>query len=70
MATVRDTIAQGRRVDAHRPCPRVVVTEEQWRTIASELAAGRATLLGLWGEAAAVHMAVLVGACRDRGGDR
>ena len=60
MATVRDTIALGRRVDAHRPWPRVVVTEEQWRSIASELAAGRATLLGLWGEAAAVHMAVLL----------
>jgi Ni,Fe-hydrogenase III large subunit len=60
MATARDIIAQGRRVDAHRPCPRAVVTDEQWRAIASELAAGRATLLGLWGEAAAVHMAVLV----------
>jgi Ni,Fe-hydrogenase III large subunit len=60
MATVRDTIAEGRRVDAHRPCPRVVVTEEQWRSIASELAAGRATLLGLWGEPGAVHMAALM----------
>ncbi len=60
MATARDTIALGARVDAHRPCPRVIVTEEQWRAIASELAAGRATLLGLWGEADAVHMAVLV----------
>src|SRR5687767_3541934 len=60
MATVRDTIALGARVDAHRLCPRVMVTDEQWRTIASELAAGRATLLGLWGEAAAVNMAVLL----------
>jgi Ni,Fe-hydrogenase III large subunit len=57
---VRDTIALARRVDVHRPCPRVVVTDEQWRSIASELAAGRATLLGLWGEAAAVSMAVLL----------
>ncbi len=60
MATVRDSIALGRRVDAHRPCPRVVVTEDQWCAIASELAAGRATLLGLWGEPAAVNMAVLL----------
>jgi Ni,Fe-hydrogenase III large subunit len=60
MATVRDTIAQGAKVDAHRPCPRVVVSDEQWRTIAAELAAGRATLLALWGEPAAVHMAVLM----------
>jgi Ni,Fe-hydrogenase III large subunit len=60
MATVHTTIAQGRRVEAHRPCPRVVVTEEQWRSIAAELGAGRATLLALWGEPAAVHMAVLM----------
>jgi Ni,Fe-hydrogenase III large subunit len=60
MATARDTIALGARVEAHRPCPRVVVTEEQWSAIASELTAGRATLLGLWGEATAAHMAVLL----------
>src|SRR6185503_8818639 len=60
MATVRDTIALCVRVDAHRPCPRVVVTHEQWSAIVSELAAGRATLLGLWGEPAAVNMAVLL----------
>jgi Ni,Fe-hydrogenase III large subunit len=60
MTTVRDTIAQGRRVEAHRPWPRVVLTEEHWRSVASELAAGSATLLGLWGERAAVHMAILL----------
>jgi Ni,Fe-hydrogenase III large subunit len=60
MAIARDTIAQGRRVDAHRPCPRVIVTEEQWSAIAMELAAGPATLLGLWGEPAAVHMVLLL----------
>jgi Ni,Fe-hydrogenase III large subunit len=57
---MRDTIALGRRIDAHRPCPRVSVTQEQWSAIVSELTAGRATLLGLWGEATAVHMAVLM----------
>jgi Ni,Fe-hydrogenase III large subunit len=60
MATLHHTIAQGRRVDAHRPCPRVVVTQEQWLSIVAELAAGRATLLALWGEPAAVHMAALM----------
>jgi Ni,Fe-hydrogenase III large subunit len=60
MATARDTIALGRRVDAHRPYSRAVVTSEQWRALAAELAAGHATLLGLWGEAAAVHMALLL----------
>jgi Ni,Fe-hydrogenase III large subunit len=60
MVTARDTIAEGRRVNGHRPYPRVLVTEEQWSAIAAELAAGRATLLALWAEAEAVHMAVLL----------
>jgi Ni,Fe-hydrogenase III large subunit len=59
MATVRDTIGQGRRVDAHHPWPRAVIAEDGWRDIAAELAAGRAILLGLWGDSAAVHMALL-----------
>src|SRR5438132_10197835 len=59
MTTVRKTLAQGRRAQAHRPWPRAVVTPADWRTIAGELAAGRATLLGLWGDGGAVHMAVL-----------
>jgi Ni,Fe-hydrogenase III large subunit len=60
MATVRDIIALDRPVAAHRPYRRVVMTNGQWRAIASELAAGHATLLSLWGEPAAVHMAVLL----------
>jgi Ni,Fe-hydrogenase III large subunit len=59
MTAVRDIIAQGRRVEAHRPWPRVAVTAEQWQDIAAELGAGRATLLGFWGDAGAVHMAIL-----------
>ena len=65
MPSLTDIIAQGRRVEAHRPWPRVIVTADGWRTAANELAAGRATLLGLWGEAGAqraVHMAMI-----DRG---
>jgi Ni,Fe-hydrogenase III large subunit len=56
------SIAQGRLVNDHRPWPRVLVTAEIWSAIAKELAAGRGTLLGLWGEAdtsSAVHMAVM-----------
>jgi Ni,Fe-hydrogenase III large subunit len=53
-----DTI-DGSKVDAHRPWPRVVVGEAGWRAVAAELPAGRLTLLGLWGERSAVHMAVL-----------
>ena len=53
-----DTI-DGSKVEAHRPWPRVVAGEAGWRAVAAELAAGRLTLLGLWGERSAAHMAVL-----------
>jgi Ni,Fe-hydrogenase III large subunit/Ni,Fe-hydrogenase III component G len=52
---------EGKRVENHRPWARVVVTADAWRRAASELAAGRATLLGLWGDADSaplVHMAL------------
>ena len=39
-AVLADIIAQGRRVDGHRPWPRAVVTPEAWRAVAVELAAG------------------------------
>ena len=58
-------ILQGKRVENHRPWPRIVVTPDAWRRAASELAAGRATLLGLWGDAdpqPLVHMALAGGA--------
>jgi len=60
MTSVHDTIVQGRQVGGHYPWPRAIVSPEQWRAIVAELAAGRATLLGLWGDAGAVHMATLV----------
>jgi Ni,Fe-hydrogenase III large subunit/Ni,Fe-hydrogenase III component G len=53
---------EGKRVDNHRPWPRLVVTADTWRAVAGMLAAGRATLLGLWGEAGslrAVHAAII-----------
>jgi Ni,Fe-hydrogenase III large subunit len=43
----------------HRPCPRILVDEAGWRSVSQRLSAGDLTLLGLWGEAAMVHMAVL-----------
>jgi Ni,Fe-hydrogenase III large subunit len=54
-----DLIARARPVDEHRPWPRGWVSEEAWRVAVHHLAAGRLTLLALFGEAAAVHMAVL-----------
>ena len=59
MTALADIIAQARRVAGHRPVPRVVVAPNAWRAVASELAAGHATLLGLWGDTGAVHMAVM-----------
>ena len=49
----------GRRVDEHHGAPRLIVDEDGWRLICSELAAGQCTLLGLWGDTVTVHMAVL-----------
>jgi Ni,Fe-hydrogenase III large subunit/Ni,Fe-hydrogenase III component G len=60
MAAFTDIIA-GKPVDDHRPWPRVVVTADTWRNVASVIASGRATLLGLWGDKGAsfaVHMAI------------
>jgi Ni,Fe-hydrogenase III large subunit len=58
MAALLDTI-EGDRIDGHRPWPRLVVRDDGWRFATRQLAAGTWTLLGLWGEAGAVHMAVL-----------
>ena len=57
--TITDIIQEGRPVGEHHPWPRIVVDEVDWRTVAAELGDGAATLFGLWGDADAVHMAVL-----------
>jgi Ni,Fe-hydrogenase III large subunit len=58
MPSLSEIVSQGRRIEAHRPWPRAVVAADGWRAAAGELVAGRAALLGLWGDAArAVHMA-------------
>ena len=49
---------KGRSVQAHRPWPRVAVDEEVWRQAILGIAAGEATLLGLWSDGEAVHMGV------------
>src|SRR6516165_6179444 len=50
---------EGRQIEDHRPWPRLVVSDSVWRFITGQLVAGSRTLLGLWGDAGAVHMAVL-----------
>jgi Ni,Fe-hydrogenase III large subunit len=59
MPTLDEIIAQGRQTVGHRPFQRIVITAQAWSALAGELAAGRVTLLGLWGDTGAVHMATL-----------
>ncbi|HJW42087.1 MAG TPA: hypothetical protein VJ476_12775 [Rhizomicrobium sp.] len=59
MSALQDLIEQGRNVAAHRRAPRAVVNAKTWTLAAQALGQGRLTLLGLWGEESAVHMALL-----------
>jgi Ni,Fe-hydrogenase III large subunit len=45
--------------DDQRPWPRATVGESGWQAIGEALAKGELSLLGLWGDADAVHMAVM-----------
>lgn len=58
MPSLNEIVATGRRTEA-RPWPRAVVTAQAWGDVAEMFAEGRATLLGLWGEPGAVHMAAI-----------
>jgi Ni,Fe-hydrogenase III large subunit len=59
MPSLIDLKQEGREVRQHRPWPRAEVDVSVWRSAASELAQGRLRLLGLWGEASMVHMAIM-----------
>jgi Ni,Fe-hydrogenase III large subunit len=59
MSSLIEIIQDGVRVGAHRPWPRAVVTPDAWKLARQRLAEERLTLLGLWGEADAIHMALL-----------
>jgi Ni,Fe-hydrogenase III large subunit len=58
-----DTIPHRDPLPHHRPWPRAVVGPGGWQGAIDELCAGRATLLGLWGEPEVVHMALLGDPC-------
>ena len=49
---------RGDRVAAHRPWPRVVVDADTWRQAVLGIAAGEATMLGLWSDRETVHLAL------------
>jgi len=65
MSALQDLVGQGKKVAAHRPRPRAVVNAKTWTLAAAALGQGRLTLLGLWGDKAFVHMALLDEAARD-----
>jgi len=54
-----DDITHSETVKAHRPWPRVIVADDGWRQAIDLLADGHCSLLGLWGDAPEVHMALL-----------
>ena len=59
MTPLLDHIPHVSRAERHRPCPRATVGEVGWAAATNLLASGHATLFGLWGDAGAVHMALL-----------
>ena len=65
MPRLAELTANCRKVRSHRPWPRAIVEDDLWLLLAARLASGQATLLGLWGEPAAVHMAILGGDPND-----
>jgi Ni,Fe-hydrogenase III large subunit len=65
MAPLTDIATKGRKVEGHRPWARVVVTKEVWQLAIQEFVEARATLLGLWGDTGAAHMALLDEASND-----
>jgi Ni,Fe-hydrogenase III large subunit len=67
MASITDILRRGATVEAHRPWLRAVVGEDLWRDLARRLAAGEWTLLGLWGDDGAVHMALIDDASSEIG---
>jgi Ni,Fe-hydrogenase III large subunit len=60
-------VAEGDPVATHRPWPRVCVSAATWNAAAGALAEGKLALLGLFGEADAVHLALLEALAGDIG---
>lgn len=54
-----DTIKVRELAERHSPWPRAIVDDDGWNEAIDHLAAGRCTLLSLWGDTPHVHMALL-----------
>ncbi|MGO9392723.1 hydrogenase large subunit [Rhodoblastus sp.] len=59
MPTLTEVLGAFPPIGNHRPWPRHLVDTESWRAMIELLAGGKISLLGLWGDADQVHMAVL-----------
>ncbi|AZO20659.1 hydrogenase expression protein HypE [Mesorhizobium sp. M1E.F.Ca.ET.045.02.1.1] len=59
MPALTDLIEAGRPAEHHAPWRRAVVAPKVWNLAVEQLAGGRWSLLGLWGEPDRVHMALL-----------
>jgi Ni,Fe-hydrogenase III large subunit len=59
MAGLIDAIGGAASPDPHRPWPRRLVDADGWAALVEQLVEGRWALAGLWGDLAAVHMALL-----------
>src|SRR5512135_3437632 len=57
--TLIESIKHGEMAKAHRPWPRASVADAGWKKAIDLLVRGHCTLLGLWGDAGDVHMALL-----------
>jgi Ni,Fe-hydrogenase III large subunit len=62
MTELRQLIDRCQTSTNHRPWPRLTVDSAGWELASEQLAAGHWSLLGLWGEDAVVHAAILEGA--------
>ncbi|HEV2515410.1 MAG TPA: NADH-quinone oxidoreductase subunit C [Devosia sp.] len=59
MSALADLVAKGTPVPQHGPWPRCLVDRDVWGEALGALGVGQLTLLGLWGETASVHIAIL-----------
>jgi Ni,Fe-hydrogenase III large subunit len=59
MPTLTALFQRGEPIREHRPWPRAVIDPTLWTFALDQLAEGRWTILGLWGEPEAVHLALL-----------
>jgi Ni,Fe-hydrogenase III large subunit len=64
MSTLLERI-EGEQIADHRPWPRVVARDAGWGVATRAVAAGEATLLGLWADGRTVHMALMDDAGQD-----